>query len=204
MLPLGQAILASTLRTVRNLKAGQLDPGKVALNVAAVQLRDPDFAGNLLHAIADHGHRGDEFVVEITENVILDRQCDAIVGTLAALSEAGIRIALDDFGTGYASLSHLQRFPISYLKIDRSFVQGLTPASGDAAIAQTIVSLAHTLGMEVVAEGVETRAQYDRLAAMGCDYAQGFLVSRPMFADEAGAYLAGRARSPALLPDKVA
>lgn len=190
MLPLGQAILTSTMRTMRRLKTGLLKPGRIAVNVAAAQLRDPGFAKTFLQAAADHGHSEDEFVVEVTESVILDQQSHVVSRTLAALSEAGARIALDDFGTGYASLSHLQRFPISCLKIDRSFVRDLAAADGGGAIAGTIVSLAHSLRMEVVAEGIETKAQFDRLSEMGCDYAQGFLISRPMFADEAEAYLA--------------
>jgi EAL domain-containing protein (putative c-di-GMP-specific phosphodiesterase class I) len=202
IVPLGQAILASTLRTVRSMKDKGLRPGKISVNVAAAQLRDPAFAASFLKAVADHGHEGREFAIEITESVILDRQSGPIRAMLDEFAEAGVRIGLDDFGTGYASLAHLQRFPVSFLKIDRSFV--CDPAPSNAAIARTVVSLAHSLDMRVVAEGVETEAQFDLLAGMGCDYAQGYLVARPMFADEAAAYLARASRQHMPPPAKVA
>ena len=109
--------------------------------------------------------------------------------TLNRLSEAGVKIALDDFGTGYASLTHLQRYPVSYIKIDRSFVADLNRGDGYAAIARAITSLAHSLGMEVIAEGIETQAQYQCLLEMGCDYAQGYLLAKPMLVEQIDTYL---------------
>lgn len=188
--PLGDAILSTTFRTVRAMKAQGLWLGKISVNLAAAQLRDPVFAKRFLDTLASHGLEEREFAVEITENVMLDRQADTIRATLNVFMEAGVRIGLDDFGTGYGSLAHLQRFPISFLKIDRSFVSELSEPDGNAVIAGSIVSLAHSLNMWVVAEGIETQAQFDRLRAMGTDYVQGFLFAKPMFENEAAAYLA--------------
>ncbi len=143
---LGRSVLSTTLKAMSEMKRQGYAPGKVAINVAAAQLRDPDFAKELLTAIAAHGHSVSEIVIEVTENVILDRTSEAITVTLNRLSEAGVKIALDDFGTGYASLTHLQRYPVSYIKIDHSFVADLNRGHGCVAIARAITSLAHSLG----------------------------------------------------------
>lgn len=200
ILPLGEAIVASTMKTVSALKERRLRPGKISVNVAAAQLRDPSFAAGFLRSIAQHGHQEREFAVEVTENVMLDRDTEKLRMSLHTFAEAGVRIGLDDFGTGYGSLAHLQRFPISFLKIDRSFVSNLGGLESSPAIAGTIVSLAHNLNMKVVAEGVETHAQLDALARLGADYAQGFLIARPMFEDEAAAYLINTSALEASLP----
>ena len=189
---LGRSVLSTTLKAMSEMKRKGYAPGKVAINVAAAQLRDPDFAKELLTAIAAHGHSVSEIVIEVTENVILDRTSEAITVTLNRLSEAGVKVALDDFGTGYASLTHLQRYPVSYIKIDHSFVADLNRGHGCVAIARAITSLAHSLGMEVVAEGIETQAQYQSLAEMGCDYAQGYLLAKPMLVDQIDAYFLNR------------
>jgi diguanylate cyclase (GGDEF)-like protein/PAS domain S-box-containing protein len=184
----GRSVVSTTLSVMRDMKRKGRAPGKVAINVAAAQLRDLNFAKELLAAIAAHGHSGSEIVIEVTENVILDRTSEAIGVTLKRLSEAGVKIALDDFGTGYASLTHLQRYPVSYIKIDRSFVADLNRGYGYGAIVRAIISLAHDLGMEVVAEGIETQAQYQSLVEMGCDYAQGYLLAKPMLVEQIDTY----------------
>ncbi|HKU47853.1 MAG TPA: EAL domain-containing protein, partial [Burkholderiales bacterium] len=112
---------------------------------------------------------------------------------MRALCAAGMRIALDDFGTGYSSLSYLRRFPLSALKIDRSFVKDLSAEGGDATIVRTIIEMAHTLGFQVVAEGVETEAQAHFLYLLRCEQAQGFLFAKPMPADELGKLLSAPA-----------
>ena len=108
---------------------------------------------------------------------------------LKRLKDRGIRLSLDDFGTGYSSLSYLHRFPIDTLKVDRSFINRLDVEDGDPVIVQTIVALAHNLGMQVVAEGIETSGQVELLKAMGCQYGQGYFFSRPVDGDSAGALL---------------
>ena len=133
--------------------------------------------------------------IEITENVLLDRGGDQVAATLRGLDRLGVTIALDDFGTGYASLSHLKRFPVDRLKIDRSFVRDLGADPEDAAIARSIVNLAHTLGMQVVAEGIETTEQLDFLRLNQCDVGQGFLFAPGLPAGEVADYLLGLQRA---------
>ncbi len=122
---------------------------------------------------------GAALVMEITEGLLLDT--NAVVGEqLLALGDAGIKVSLDDFGTGYSSLAYLQKFDIDYLKIDQSFVRHLIPESTDLALCKAIIVMAHALGMQVIAEGVETEQQRDLLSAAGCDYGQGYLFARPI------------------------
>ncbi len=116
--------------------------------------------------------------VEVTETVFLGRGAEYVERALKRLSDAGMKIALDDFGTGFASLSHLQQFPVDTIKIDRRFVKGLGGRSGNHAIIDAVLSLGRSLGMEVVAEGIETVQQEQALLRLGCDYGQGFLYSR--------------------------
>ncbi len=118
-------------------------------------------------------------VIEITEGLLLDDQ-EYVRKKLISLREAGIRVALDDFGTGYSAMAYLKKFSIDYLKIDRSFVRDLARDESDRAIAETIVIMAKRLGMKTIAEGVETIEQRDILAAVECEYVQGYLYSRPL------------------------
>ena len=186
---LGARVIAGTLAAMRDLRASGLAPGRVAINVAAAQLRDQSFAPNLIADIARHQLATTDVTVEVTESVILEKDGAAIGQTLSQLTDEGITIALDDFGTGYASLSHLKRFPISCLKIDKSFVAELTSGQDDTVIAGTIISLAHSLGLTVVAEGIETQEQYNLLREMNCDVAQGYLIGRPLLAGDVKEYL---------------
>jgi EAL domain-containing protein (putative c-di-GMP-specific phosphodiesterase class I) len=157
---------------------------QVSVNKSPVQFENPNPAHTpwieQLHAL---GLPGDSIVVEITEGLLLSNS-DGVVEQLLALSDVGINVSLDDFGTGYSSLSYLQRFDIDFVKIDQSFVRHLVAGSTDLVLCQAIIAMAHALGMKVVAEGVETAAQRDLLAAAGCDFAQGYLYSRPVSAPE--------------------
>jgi len=160
----------------RQVKAWHREYGRlahVAVNVSPLQLRGPEFAERALSTIRSHGVVPASIEFEITERAVLN--FDEVAEPMRKLSEAGIIFAVDDFGTGYSSLQHLHRLPISVLKIDRSFVQRVGVPEGSEAIIEAIVSMAHSLGMRVVAEGVETQAQRSAATQMGCDSIQGFL-----------------------------
>jgi EAL domain-containing protein (putative c-di-GMP-specific phosphodiesterase class I) len=129
---------------------------------------------------------------------------DETLGKLEALSAMGVSIAIDDFGTGYSSLAYLKRFPVDKLKVDQSFVRDLTDDKDDAAIVAAIIGLAHSLGLDVLAEGVETDAQLAMLADLGCSKFQGYLFSRPLPPDEADKLFRPEALRPARRPAKAA
>lgn len=190
ILQLGYQVLEKSLETARRLWDLGYAPGPIAVNVAAAQLKQSDFASGVLALLRKFGLPADALEIELTENVLLDRSSDRISEALRELDRAGMVITLDDFGTGYASLSHLKRYPVSKLKIDQSFVKEIQSDVCDAAIACTIISLAQSLKMKVVAEGVETDQQFRFLKAQGCDYAQGYFVSRPIERPRVEGYLA--------------
>jgi EAL domain-containing protein (putative c-di-GMP-specific phosphodiesterase class I) len=153
---------------------------QISVNKSPVQFHQE---GRSPHSWIEHlrslGLPGSSVAIEITENLLLDAS-PKVIGHLLDMRDAGIQVALDDFGTGYSSLSYLQKFDIDYIKIDQSFVRSLTPDSTDLALCKAIIVMAHELGMEVIAEGIETLEQHDLLLAAGCDYGQGFLLARPM------------------------
>ncbi len=150
----------------------------LAVNVSARQFHDVDFVPDLRQLILGTGAPATRLKLEITESLLID-DLDETAEKMAAIQALGVRFSLDDFGTGYSSLAYLKRLPLDQLKIDRSFVRDLITDDNDAAIARTIIALAHSLGLQVVAEGVETEAQRDALREMGCDACQGYLFGRP-------------------------
>jgi EAL domain-containing protein (putative c-di-GMP-specific phosphodiesterase class I) len=158
-------------------------PLTLTVNLSGRQLQAPGLMDDVAAALAESGLDPASLVLEITESVIM-QQTEANLLTLHALKALGIRLAIDDFGTGYSSLSYLQRFPIDILKIDKSFVDGLSRGGSDAALARTIIALGDTLALRCIAEGVEDDAQRTHLQALGCDYAQGFFFARPMPSSE--------------------
>lgn len=155
-------------------KAG-LSFGHVAINASASELMRADFGDRLLERIDRNGIDPSMIQVEVTEGVLLGRGSEQVERTFRQLAARGIRLALDDFGTGFASLSHLKQFPVEIIKIDRSFIRDLQIDPGDGAIVDALIGLAGAIQIEVVAEGVETRAQHDFLQALGCTYGQGYL-----------------------------
>jgi len=154
--------------------------GYVTLNVSARHFRSPELAARLLQLFAAHGVASERVRLEVTEGVLLDN-AEQVRGTLQSLRDAGVLAVLDDFGTGYSSLSYLHRFPLHALKIDRSFVAelGAERSGNSAAVIRAVLALAVTLGMEVVAEGIETTAQRAALLELDCELGQGFLFSHP-------------------------
>ena len=165
----------------------------IAVNVSAQELQRPGLVAHLADALRRHALPAQVLNVEITESSLMEN-VERVRGTLSELKALGIKLALDDFGTGYSSLAYLKHFPIDKLKIDQSFVHGLPEAADDAAIARTIVAMAHQLRMVVAAEGVETAAQSVFLDGIGCDELQGYHLGRPQAASAAEAFFAGRAR----------
>ena len=151
----------------------------MAVNLSARQLQRPDLARTVEAVLRETGLEASSLSLDITETGYIK----ALEGNTAALDELkrlGVRISIDDFGVGYSSLSYLKRLPADTLKIDKSFVRALGEAAEDAATVQMIVDLAHTFGMEVVAEGVESEKQVKRLREMGCDFAQGYHFAEPL------------------------
>ena len=164
--------------------------GHVAINAAAAEFRPGNFAERLLERMDSASIPRGCIQLEVTETVFLGRGSEYVERALQTLSAAGVAIALDDFGTGFASLSHLKQFPVHIIKIDRSFVRDLQVDGGDGAIVDAVVSLGKSLSIDVVAEGIETRAQHDTLLALGCRYGQGFLYGRAEPADATRSLLA--------------
>jgi EAL domain-containing protein (putative c-di-GMP-specific phosphodiesterase class I) len=152
----------------------------LTVNLSARQVAEPDIVDQVSRVLAETGLPASALGLEITEGLLLE-ESPATVLTMVALQDLGVRLILDDFGTGYSSLRYLQRYPLDGLKIDRAFVAGLgEDGTGDAAIVEAILGMARALGMRVIPEGVETSGQLSRLNALGCDFVQGFLLSRPL------------------------
>lgn len=151
---------------------------RMAVNLSARHFQEQDLAGAVLQVLHATGLPPQRLELEITESVLI-QDADAAQAVLGTLRDAGIRLTLDDFGTGYSSLSYLKRFPLDTIKIDRSFVCDIPTDPDDATIATAIVAMAHRLGIQVIAEGVETPEQYEFLRAEGCDFMQGYLFSPP-------------------------
>ncbi|MET0883647.1 MAG: EAL domain-containing protein, partial [Acidimicrobiales bacterium] len=161
---------------------------RLHVNISARQLADDQFPTTVRHILAESGLAPHRLCLEISESD-LQGDTDVAVVALLRLKDIGIDLAIDDFGTGFSSPPHLRSFPVDLLKVDRSFIDGLGPDPEDSAIAAAIVSLAHNLEIEAVAEGVESVEQVSELQALGCDAAQGFLFARPMAAADVIPYL---------------
>ena len=152
---------------------------KISINVASQQLQEPNFIEKLDKILAETGLNPNCLRLEITERALVDSEHNTN-HTLTEIKRRGIKLSIDDFGTGYSSLSYLRRLPIDNLKIDRSFVENINSNTESLEIVKTIITLAQTLKMDAIAEGIETREQRDRLKALGCEYAQGYLFSKPL------------------------
>ncbi len=156
-----------------------LVPVTVTVNLSARQLGDERLLDDVANALRVAGLRRDQLVLELTESTLLANS-EETIGILTSLKSLGVRLAIDDFGTGYSSLSYLHRFPVDVLKIDRSFVEGVADGPGANALASAVIALGRSLGLRIVAEGIETEAQLAALSSLGCRYGQGFLFSRPL------------------------
>jgi diguanylate cyclase (GGDEF)-like protein/PAS domain S-box-containing protein len=190
ILPLGQWVLATACQQLITWAGRPETAGyTLAVNVSARQFHHPDFVEHVTSVLDHSGANPHRLKLELTESVLLDDVEDAIA-KMMQLKARGVSFSLDDFGTGYSSFSYLQRLPIDQLKIDQSFVEGLVSSASDDAIAKTIVALAQTLELAVIAEGVETAQQRDFLSRIGCKAYQGYLYSRPLPLDQFEAFAA--------------
>lgn len=156
-----------------------LAPLKLAVNVSAREFRHPDFVGDALATLQSSGAPPGHLSLELTESVLVDK-LDDVIATLSALKDRGIGLSLDDFGTGYSSLNYLRRLPLDELKIDQTFVRDVLSDPNDATIVRMVITLGQSLGLQVIAEGVETEAQREFLVDNGCSRFQGYLFSRPL------------------------
>ena len=180
--PIGDFVLKQTCRQIKAWQAADLLVVPIAINISAKQLDQADFADLFLDTISREGVEPGLVAAEVTETLLMESGGKA-VNVLNTLKSGGVSIYLDDFGTGYSSLSHLKRLPVDRLKVDRSFINDLVTDPDDAEITVAIISMAHRLGLEVVAEGVETPAQLGFLRKRGCDLMQGYYFSRPIDED---------------------
>jgi len=179
IVPVGRWAIEQALRDRQRWAADGLQPPRIAVNVSAVQLANPDFANTVRAALSCTGERPDALELEITESLII-KDIDANIRTLQEISDLGVGVAIDDFGTGYSSLRYLAKLPVDCLKIDRSFIATMVDDPDSMTIVSTIISLAHALSLHVVAEGVETAEQAKVLKLLRCDEMQGFLFSEPL------------------------
>ncbi|KIF79986.1 putative bifunctional diguanylate cyclase/phosphodiesterase [Noviherbaspirillum autotrophicum] len=189
---IGAWVLDQSCAAFSRLAASGHAPRRFAVNVSMPQMRRPDFPERVVRTLAARGVPPSALELEITESQLLDEP-QVVLRNLHALKQEGIQITIDDFGTGYSSLGYLRQLPIDCIKIDRSFVVEIDRGRGDL-FAETIITLAHKLGAETVAEGVETAAQVRCLRNLGCDTVQGFLYGRPMPVDELAGWIEQRTR----------
>jgi diguanylate cyclase (GGDEF)-like protein len=190
IIPVGKWVLGEACRQMsRWQKLSRLDgPLPVSVNLSGKQFLQPDLLEQIQEVLRETGLDPRGLKLEITETVVMEN-IETATHTLEQLRALGVELSIDDFGTGYSSLSYLQRFPVSTLKIDRSFISRMTESDGTAEIVRTIMQLAQNLGMDVVAEGVETESQRAQLRDFECEFGQGYFFSRPMDGDAAEALL---------------
>ncbi|MEH6434435.1 putative bifunctional diguanylate cyclase/phosphodiesterase [Massilia sp. DD77] len=193
ILPLGRWVLEEACAQLVRMAS---DPATadvhVAINVSALQFRQPDFVADVLAVLAESGAAPQRLKIELTESMLLEDVENAI-GKIRQLKKHGVCFSLDDFGTGYSSLTYLKRLPLDQLKIDQSFVRNLLSDRRDLAIVDAIISLGRAMRIDVIAEGVETPAQRELLGRCGCSAFQGYLFSRPLPRDQLQAFLHGQA-----------
>ncbi|MCO8171096.1 EAL domain-containing protein [Pseudomonas sp. 21LCFQ02] len=176
---IGEFVLRQACRQACEWERMGLEPIRVSVNLSVYQLRQGKLVSLVRQVLEETGLDPHRLELELTESQLLD-SVEYIIATFQQLRGLGVKLAIDDFGTGYSSLSYLKRFPVDYVKIDQTFIRGLDEGSGDAAIIQAIIAMAHSLGLKVVAEGVEEQTQLEFLKQQGCNEVQGYLISRPV------------------------
>jgi EAL domain-containing protein (putative c-di-GMP-specific phosphodiesterase class I) len=191
--PIGVWVLQQACSQLARWHGQGLSSLSVSVNLSALQLADSDLAEQVRHCLQQHGVMPAALEIEITESVLMGNT-NLAEEQLVALKALGIQLSIDDFGTGYSSLAYLKRFAIDKLKIDQSFVRDMLTDPTDLAIVRAIIALGHTLGLKVVAEGVEGEQVAGQLRALACDELQGYYFARPMAAEELAKWLIERKR----------
>jgi diguanylate cyclase (GGDEF)-like protein/PAS domain S-box-containing protein len=179
IIPLGKLVLQEALDAAREWQSEFDDRFRIAINLSPRQFRDPDLVQYIEGSLGDFGIGGESLELEITEGVLLSGHT-YVQQSLAAFNRLNISLAMDDFGTGYSSINYLRSYPFDVIKIDRSFVNDITSDPKDRELINAMIAMAHGLNLKVVAEGVETTEQLQHLKELGCDYAQGYLFSKPV------------------------
>jgi diguanylate cyclase (GGDEF)-like protein/PAS domain S-box-containing protein len=192
LLSVGPWVLETACRQGREWQRRGASKLRMMVNMSAYELQQPDLVANVEKALAASGLEPDTLHLEIPEGYAM-QNLDRAIGALRALRDIGVHLAIDGFGAGFSSLAHLRRLPVDALKIDLSFVRGATTDPDDASVVTAVIAVAHSLGLRVVAQGVETEAQVTLLRTLGCDEVQGFLWSPPLPADECEPLLAAGA-----------
>jgi EAL domain-containing protein (putative c-di-GMP-specific phosphodiesterase class I) len=188
VVPVGSWVIATVCKQIADWQRTIVGPRQVSVNLSARQLVDGDLDGDVGQALADAGISGELLELELTEGSLM-ANTELTIERLKSLKRRGLKVSIDDFGTGYSSLAYLRRFPVDKLKIDIAFVRNITTIPDDAAIVLAIIEMAHTLKLEVIAEGVETLEQLAYLRLHGCDQIQGYYFSRPLAAPQVEALL---------------
>lgn len=194
---IGRWVLGEACRQAKRWQEQGLRDLSVSVNVSALEFRQRDIAREIGEVLLETGLDARLLEIELTESVLIHHS-EALVHALHAIKNLGVRIAIDDFGTGYSSLAYLKRYPLDKLKIDRAFVVETPHNEEDVAIVTAVVQLAHSLQLQIVAEGVGSEAQQQLLTRLGCDFSQGYWLSQPLPADDATQWLQARAASPPL------
>lgn len=188
IVPVGEWIIDAACAQICAWRQAGVEPRPIAINLSPRQFNDKNLGHAIRRAVDAHWVESDLLELEITESSLMHNTEEAIA-TLKYLKSIGLKISIDDFGTGYSSLAYLKRFPLDALKVDRSFVRDISSDADDAAITRAIIGMAHSLGLKVIAEGVETEAQLAFLKAHGCEQMQGYYFSRPVPAHDCGVML---------------
>jgi EAL domain-containing protein (putative c-di-GMP-specific phosphodiesterase class I) len=187
IIPIGNFVIEEACRQLREWRDDGFD-FTVSVNISYRQMSKEFSPWVVSSILKEHGVRGEWITLEITEGLLMDDSPE-VMEWLNGFKNLGVRLSIDDFGTGYSSLSYIKRFPVDVLKIDRSFVSGLPDDAGDASLVDAILAMAQSLGLQVVAEGVETEQQSRFLQNLGCDRLQGFYYGKPMPAHELKVWL---------------
>ncbi|MEO1464721.1 MAG: EAL domain-containing protein [Cyanobacteria bacterium J06633_1] len=195
IVPLGRWLLKEACKAARSwqLKYPEHPPIKMSVNLSGQQFREPELIEEIEAVLTETGLAGKFLKLEITESILIDN-LETVTEIILKLRQKDIQFSIDDFGTGYSSLSYLHRFPVDTIKIDRSFVSQMQSSGENSAIVKAIVTLAHMLDMDVIAEGIETTTQLAQLKLLQCEYGQGFFFSKPLSQEHAEAFVANSPR----------